>query len=240
MIPKKIKQLIADFRVREQFIEAQSRELEWAHIFHDSIRGRHWLEELQLSPGRWAGNYSLLYLLVRILADYKPKTILEFGLGESSKVISAFLKNELHSSHHTIVEHSKDWIATFENRFSLASNSQIAIHDSIASTVYEIPTNTYSNLQAYKNSIMDFYLVDGISSDRFSRNYIVQFFENAQSRDEFIVIIDDYLRPGEVETSNDLIGLLNNKGIKTYTGEYIGNKSQIVIATEKYKYATSL
>ena len=30
----------------------QTKELEWAHIYHDSIRGKEWLENLPLNVGR--------------------------------------------------------------------------------------------------------------------------------------------------------------------------------------------
>ena len=88
----KIKSLIRENRARQKKILSQTRELEWAHIFHDSIRGKECLQNLPLNIGRWAGNYSLFYLLNRILMDYKPKSILEFGLGESSKFISTYLE----------------------------------------------------------------------------------------------------------------------------------------------------
>src|SRR5688500_5133211 len=132
MILKKIKQLITEFRGRaenlklqneslklqnenlkvqnddikaqNEDIKARNAELEWAHIFHDTIKDKKWLRNLGISPGRWAGNYSFLYVLVKILSEYKPKKIIEFGLGESSKIVSSFLNNELQNSTHLIVE----------------------------------------------------------------------------------------------------------------------------------------
>ena len=43
-----------------------TKEIEWAHIYHDSIRGKKPIEELGLNIGRWAGNYSFFYVLNRI------------------------------------------------------------------------------------------------------------------------------------------------------------------------------
>jgi len=239
MMINKIKQLFNELQTRSRFTEAQSRELEWADIYHDTIRGRKWLEDLPLSPGRWAANYSLLYILARILSDYKPETILEFGLGESSKVISSFLKNELKTSKHIIVEHNEDWIKVFENRFALAGNSVIAHHNSIVTTGHEFEINSYENLKPYSEQVMDLYLVDGISSARYSRNYIIRMLENVTQQNEFMIIMDDYMRQGEQDTANELLKMFAQKNIKTYAGSYTGNKSQLIIATEKYKFSTS-
>ena len=108
---KKIKSLINDFRENNKNIisllqlnHIQSKELEWAHIYHDSIRGKKHIENLSLNIGRWAGNYSFFYVLNRILNDYKPEKILDLGLGESSKLISTYLEHYLPNSTHTIVE----------------------------------------------------------------------------------------------------------------------------------------
>jgi hypothetical protein len=34
-----------------------TKEIEWAHIYHDSIRGKKAIEELELNIVKWAGNY---------------------------------------------------------------------------------------------------------------------------------------------------------------------------------------
>lgn len=122
---KRIKNIIAEFRQQLKDIKAQNSELEWANIYHDTIRGRKWLNELSLSPGRWAGNYSLFYILTRILSDYKPTKIIEFGLGESSKIISSFVDNELPNSEHFIIEHDINWVTYFASKFNLSNKSKI-------------------------------------------------------------------------------------------------------------------
>ena len=84
----------------------QSLEIEWAHVYHDSIRDKPYLQNLSLNIGRWAGNYAFFYLLNRILFETKPKRILELGLGESSKLISVYIENILVNSEHLIFEHN--------------------------------------------------------------------------------------------------------------------------------------
>jgi hypothetical protein len=88
------------------------RENYWANVFHDSIRGYKELQNLSLNIGRFAGSYSMFYLLSRILKDYMPQNVLELGIGETTKFISTFMHNyypqkqKLHQ--HFAVEHHVD------------------------------------------------------------------------------------------------------------------------------------
>jgi hypothetical protein len=238
---KKAKGILNESRNNKKKQLEQLEELEWAHIYKETIRGRRWLEDLGISPGRWAGNYSFFYVLTRILIDYKPKKIIEFGLGESSKLISTFLENQLVSSKHLIVEQSTEWIEKFNYRFSLSQKTEIIHLPMIERNVKQFSVNSYANIENKINELFDLYIVDGpFGSDRYSRYDICLLADNFKLNDEFIIIIDDFHRQGEKETAMELINKLNKKGIKTYMGLYSGNKAQIIIVTEKYKYATSL
>jgi len=229
------------FNSRNTKILEQSNELEWANIYHDTIRGRKWLEILPLSPGRWAANYSFLYILLRILTDYKPKSIVEFGLGETSKLISAFIENEIPESTHLIIEQSQEWLNEFNSRNSLCRNSTVQLLELDTKEIKSYPVKTYKNLQIQITKPFDLYVIDGPhGSEHYSRYDIYNLAENLQISDEFIIILDDYNRPGEQETAEEIIKLLKGKGLTIFSGVYSGNKSQMVIATSKYKYSTSL
>ncbi len=125
MIKKKIKKFLGiDYRNQ---ILRYNMELRWAHVYHDSIRDKEYMSKLPLNIGRWAGSYAFFYVLNRILSDYKPKEILELGLGESSKVISTYLDNYLIESSHTIIEQDDSWKDSFNERFKLSTRSNIHI-----------------------------------------------------------------------------------------------------------------
>ena len=221
----------------------QNMELEWAHVFHDSIRGKSWLQSLPLNIGRWAGNYSYFYVLCRLLNDYQPTKIIEFGVGESSKVVSAFLEHQLFKSQHVILEEDEHWAAAFSDRFKLGQRSEVKLlpiadkqtHDGVAYKGYQ------GIEQLVGNTKYDLYLVDGPKgSPHCSRYDIVSAMEAMEVGDEFIVLIDDHNRAGEQETAERLQQLLRDKGLTIFDGQYIGNSSQIVIATSKYRFATTL
>ena len=221
----------------------QNMELEWAHVFHDSIRGKPWLQSLPLNIGRWAGNYSYFYVLCRLLNDYQPAKIIEFGVGESSKVVSAFLENQLLESQHLILEEDQQWATAFASRFTLGERSEIKLLPiEEKQTSDGVPYNGYGEIETLVgNAKYDLYLVDGPKgSSHCSRYDIVVAMEACEPGDEFIVVIDDHNRPGEQETAERLQQLLRDKGLTIFSGQYIGNSSQIVIATPKYRFATTL
>lgn len=238
---KKLKSLIKEFRKYEQQQIEQLSELEWAHIYNDTIRGKKWLEELGISPGRWAGNYSFFYVLARILLDFNPKKIIEFGLGESSKMISSYVVNESTNTTHLILEQSEDWIEKFDLRYSLSTNSKIIHLPMMDKRVNQFSTRGYEGIETKITESFDLYVIDGpYGSEHFSRYDICLLAEKFHPDDEFIIILDDFNRQGEKDTVGDLLMKLNKKGIKTYTGIYSGRRTQIVIVTEKYKHLISL
>ncbi len=219
----------------------QNKELEWAHVYHDSIRGKSWLESLPLNVGRWAGSYAFFYILNRILAEHRPASVLEMGLGESSKFVSTFLERELHDSKHVVIEQSPEWRDAFRERFKLSDRSEVAICELTQKDVKGHSSNCYADIEAFAEEKFDLYLVDGpFGSPRYSRYDMVRLANNFQPGDEFIMIVDDYQRPGEFESAQDLLAMLKQKSIKTYQGVYEGNATVLVIATEQYKHAATL
>lgn len=220
---------------------ALSRENEWAHIYHDSIRGKAFLQNLGLNVGRWAGNYSFFYILNRILSDYKPKGILDLGLGESSKFISTYLTHYLLDSHHTVIEQDVEWIKAFSERFTLSDRSQI-IHCPIVETqIKGYPTFSYQNFEEKVTGEFDLFIVDGpFGSDRFSRFDIVSLVEKFEKGKEFILIVDDSHREGEQDTVLELCSVLSKKRIEYFRGDYSGIKQNTIIATGKYRFTVSL
>lgn len=221
----------------------QNLELEWAHVFHDSLRGKPWMQQLPLNIGRWAGNYSFFYVLCRLLNDYRPGKILEFGLGESSKVVSTFLDNSLTESRHTVVEENPDWRDEFQRRYTLGGRSEVVILEGAekqadGGVVYR----GYNGIEKLvQNDKYDLYVVDGpTGSKRCSRFDIVTAAEVLAEEDEFLIVIDDYNRAGERETVERLLESFRDRGIEIHVGEYVGKASQAILATNKYRFATTL
>lgn len=239
-ILKRINSLLQENRENQNRILAQMRELEWAQIYHDSIRGKKWLQDLPLNIGRWAGNYAFFYVLNRILNDYKPKSILEFGLGESTKFISAYLDNYLTDTTHLVIEQDESWKRKFEERSGLSKQTQIKICPLEKSEVKGFETNHYKAINQVVNKKFNLYVIDGPQGTvHYSRYDLVIIAQDFSKEDEFVILLDDYDRPGEKETVADLLNIFKESGIIVSMNTYTGNKSVLVIATEKYRYTTT-
>jgi hypothetical protein len=238
---KKIKALIRENRENQQQLIRQNLELEWAHVYHDSIRGKVHLENLPLNIGRWAGNYAFFYLLNRIMSDAKPQRILEFGLGESSKFITVCLEQELKSGFHHIIEQSSEWATAFNSRFELSAYSKVSVCPLVKKQINGHEVNSYEGLAEVVTGTFDLYLVDGpFGSPHFSRYDILAVAERLKPSDEFIIVIDDYDRIGEQETAKALEVLFEEKQIKAYTKVFTGIKKVWLLATPKYRFVTSI
>lgn len=219
---------------------AHTKELNWANIYHDSIRGHQCLLDLPLNIGRWAGSYSFFYVLNRILRDYKPSSILELGLGESTKFIATYIANYLPQSQHVVVEHDTTWITVFQNNFKLSHASKIQQCDLEETSVNKFKTIGYAKLGTVIPQKIDLYVIDGpFGSDRYSRHNIVDLVQKFDNSEEFIILLDDYERKGEKDTADAIIATLKSKNLVFFSEKYSGVKSQLVIVSEKYKYATS-
>ncbi|MFZ4784042.1 MAG: hypothetical protein ACOYLH_01110 [Flavobacteriales bacterium] len=225
----------------QQKLNAQLAELQWADVYHDSIRGRAWLENLPLNVGRWAGGYAFFYVLNRLMGDYKPSSVIEFGLGESSKFISRYIENELTATKHTIVEHDPEWVNAFKSRFSLSNQSSIEVFELQEKTYNNERYLGYKNIESITSVKHELYIVDGpFGTDHYSRFDIRYFLDVLVPGDEFLIIVDDSQRQGEQDTYKELRKYLTDRGFQIHYYTYRGGKNLSVIGTGKYKFAMSL
>lgn len=225
---------------RQELIH-EIKEIQWAHIYHDSIRGIPYLQNLSINVGRWAGSYAFFYVLCRILKDFKPKKILELGLGESTKVVSAFLNNSLIHSNSLVLEQDLSFIDYFKKNNAIADSLQIKHCPIIQKKITKHIYFGYDGIEEIAENPFDFYIVDGPhGSDRFSRYDALPLISSLKKSDQFILLMDDTNRIGEQDTLLDIKKYLYSNDIEYFFAEYQGNKSSAIIATSAYKYATSL
>ena len=107
-----------------QTVIANTNEIMWACIFNNAIDTETWLKNKSFYPGRWAIGYPVLYVLYRILNEVKPKSILELGLGQSTKMITQYAA-AYEDVKHYVVEHDDEWIHFFERDTAVSANTEI-------------------------------------------------------------------------------------------------------------------
>lgn len=173
--------------------------------------------------------------------DAKPKKILEFGLGESSKFVSAYIENEIIEAKHTIIEQSQEWSNAFQTRFKLSNSSKITICPLVKKNINGFEVNCYEGLDQTISGTFDLYIIDGpFGSHHFSRYDIVTMADRLSQNQEFIIVLDDFDRIGEQETASELIQLFKEKQIKVHTRVFTGVKKVWLLTTSDYHYLTSI
>ncbi len=217
-------------------------EVRYALVFNDTIKNSKWLKDKEFSLNNGASNYSFMYILYRILNDIQPESILEFGLGQTTRMTNQYAN--YHKINHKVIESDQDWIDVFSQNLNLD-------YTTIKQTGIEYfrsggkPNLKYANLEdKIGNDKYDFVIVDGpqgffptdpVTFPKYSRSNICDIIDHLD--DEFIIVFDDYDRIGEQRTVEKLIEKLEKeKNIKCYTQKFFGLKYQMVILTEKYQF----
>ena len=212
----------------------------WATIFHDTIVGSRWLQNQPFSPGRMAIGYPTLYALYRILDEFQPKSILEMGLGQSTKMIGSYVKWKVSQNdecHHIIVEHDKLWIDFFTNSYELSSGTEVVQFD-LRKVEFDDPeggkteVNMYSGFsERLKDQKFDLIFIDGpLGSPIYSRVDIIDLIPECLN-DSFILMLDDAERQGEQNTLTMTRNLMKECGIGHWLNYYIGQKSTAIITS---------
>jgi hypothetical protein len=208
------------------------------------MKGNAWCNNVPLNVGRWAAGYPLLYVLYRILNEVKPETILEMGMGESTRMIQSYKQLYNPQALCVTVEHDKNWIETKkQNGLSLEAISvvnaeleKIIVNGKETLQYKDLP----GQLDSYKKKF-ELILIDGpFGSESRSRYNIVELIRRDYLSRDFIIIMDDYNRKGEQETIEVLRTLFVEKKINYFEGVYSGIKDSIILVSGNYKFLTSL
>jgi 16S rRNA G966 N2-methylase RsmD len=241
-IKQSIKKQLGITTINEQlsFLLRQNDEILKAFSFNNTIADSKWLRYKSFSPGGWAVDYAFLYTLYRVLNEMKPKSILEFGLGQSSKLIHQYA-NFYKDVNAITCEHDLDWVEFFKN--SIDENYEIKLKRlDLENVVYKNQnTLSYKNIDLeFKDQFFDLIIVDApFGSGKYSRSQIISL-TNSNLSENFCILVDDYDRTGERETGEEIKAILDAKKIKYLFAVYSGSKEHILICSENLKFLTSL
>lgn len=235
------RQTLIDNKVSD--VKKTLKEVLWAEIFNNTIVDSNWLDNKKFSPGRWAAGYPLLYSLYRILDEIRPQSILELGLGQTTKMIAQYVKNS-DVEKHIVVEHDSDWINYFMKNFELSNKTHIEKMDLIT-TEYSEDKDVISYkdfADKLKHKKFDLIVVDGPFGGYakiYSRIDILGILPNCL-KDDFVIILDDLNRQGERMTLKKIIENLEQNNIKYKRGQYSGEKDVVIIVSEKLGFLCTM
>ena len=210
-----------------------------AHKYHDTVADYEWLKFKGISPGGWAVDYAFCYTLACTLNAMHPHSILEFGLGQSSRLVHQYASfNNIEA---ITCEHDLEWIDFLKKE--VGDKYPIKIKEAELEEIeYKgKKTLTYKNIQSiFRETKFDLIIIDGpFGSDHYSRPQAMEVCRNNLT-DRFCLIIDDTERIGEQETVEEIEELLNNNGIDFVVANYSSIKKHTLICSRELRFLTSL
>lgn len=220
-------------------IEVTQREILNGLIFNSTITDSEWLRYKNFSPGRMAVDYGFLYTLYSVLNSMKPKAIIEFGLGQSSKMVHQYA-NYFHVNAITY-EHDSDWMSFF-NEGKDGEYDITACLTELETIEYKgYETLTYKDIdKKLAGKKFDFVVVDGpFGSPHYSRSEIVGIAKD-NLKERFCILIDDTGRVGEKEIILEIVDVLESNHIDFYMCTYESLKNHTLICSADMKFLTSL
>ncbi len=210
-----------------------------AITFSNAIQNSEWLKYKSFYPGRWAVEYTFLLTLFRIFEHHRFTNLLEFGLGQTSRMLHQYAA--FYNVPAITVEHDDKWIefTRKDTHNAYPINVKILPLGMVDYNGYK--TRTYQGVKAaFENQKFDFILVDGpFGSEHYSRSQIIQLAENNLA-ETFCIIIDDCNRIGEQETVAEVEKELKSRGIKYAINKYYGLSDYVIICSENLKFLASL
>lgn len=210
-----------------------------ATTFSNAIQNSEWLKYKSFYPGRWAVEYTFLLTLFRIFEHHKFTNLLEFGLGQTSRMVHQYAA--FYNVPAITVEHDDEWInfTRKDTHNAYPINVKVLPLEMVDYNGYK--TRTYQGVKtAFENQKFDFILVDGpFGSEHYSRSQIIQLAENNLA-ETFCIIIDDCNRIGEQETVAEVESVLKKINVKYAINKYQGLSDYVVICSDNLKFLTSM
>lgn len=235
-----------ELRTEKQLLDKMqktSEEILWGQTFQDTITSSKWLRNKSFSLGRWAAGYQYMYVLYRVLNEAGPKSILELGLGQTTRMIGQYAEFNEECSH-IVVEHDKRWIDFFKRDFSFGGRTEV-VNLTLKNKTYceDDMVLVYENFkETFQNKKFDLISIDapfGFNAKIYSRIDILELLPDCLEL-SFVILVDDYNRKGEQNTVAEIKKKLTEHEIPFCFGEYAGQKNSCIIASENLKFLQSM
>ncbi len=243
IIIRLIRRIFGILNLSEQINENNKmlREINWAQIFNSTINNSVWLNDKSFSPGQFSIGYPMFYVLYRILDEVKPTKILEFGLGQSTKLFHQYVRYHKTADLITL-EHDSEWMAFYMTNKALPENAVIKTVKNVTINYRNHKTLSIGDLnEIVGDKIFDLILVDApFGSVRYSRSQVLSLIPTNINQNHFIIIMDDYNRQGEKDTCNLLENSLTMNNINYIKGIYSGVKEFAIYCSTDLRFLATL
>ena len=219
-------------------VKLQNKEFFKGMIFNNLIHNKDWIKNKEFIPTKGAATYSFLYILLIILDKIQPENILEFGLGQTTKLTTQYAKFKNPNCFLQTIDHDENWINAMIAELPVSENINIIKRDLETFTLNNTKNDKYHNLQEVtKDTKYDLILIDGPFG--FNRTYprtnILDLIPQNLAQD-FVIILDDAERDGEQNTAKLIFEKLDESNVKYSNFYQHASKSQLIITSDKYKF----
>ncbi len=172
-----------------------------------------------------AASHSLMYLLTRMLGEFQFEAIVELGSGQTTQLIERMKRG----ARHVCYEHDPIWHGMMRDAFNQIDSRLRPLQ---RRETHGVGYDGYSDPEL---GPFDFLLVDGPPGvDSYSRFSCVEWID-ANSYEEFVIIIDDAERSGEQDTIRFISELLNKRGLHVKVNTLVGRTTQAVFTTPRFR-----
>lgn len=210
-----------------------------ATTFINAIQTAKWLKYKSFYPGKWAVEYTFLLVLFRILEHHNFSNILEFGLGQTSRMIHQYA--DYYKTSAVTIEHDEDWVDFTRRDTHNAYPINVKMFPLEMIDYKGFNVRTYQGIDVFfKNQKFDLILVDGpFGSEHYSRSQIIHLAKHNLTK-TFCIIIDDCNRIGEQETVAEIELILKKNSIEYAINKYQGLHDFVVICSKDLRFFASL
>ena len=214
-------------------------EIDKALHFNSAITDSKWLRNKGFTPGGCAADYGALLSIFKVLNIMQPERTLEFGLGQSSKLIHQYAAYFGKSA--VTVESDPVWTDFFRRSIDEAYPVNVSFHPAEQVTYKGKKTLAYTNLESITaQGPYDFVFVDGpFGSKHYSRSQILGMLPDGVS-DNYCIIIHDMERYGEQQTLEEAVKILTKAGKEPVVRLFHGEKSHAMLCSRSLYFLTTV
>ena len=184
-------------------------ELYWIANLDRRFKSRKELEGLDIRMGNWAMGPAGMCIFLDALNQVNEPKVLEMGLGESTKIIQRIGR----ISAHKVIDHDTSWVEywTAQQKKRNQTTPEIEVYPMLLSR----QRSQYDFGSKAIGSEFNIFLIDGpFGARNNSRRNILDIADDWTADKEFVVILDDVHRAGELQTYAALKTKLREKGIE--------------------------
>lgn len=214
------------------------QEIKAGEVFINSIADSNWMFSKGFSPSGWSASFTFLYALFRILNDCNPTSILEMGIGQTTKMTSQYVAFKNKAAKLLVIDHNQYWIDLFKSQITDSENLQILKLDLENALFNGEKTSVYKDLvKNVRTTKFDLIIVDG--GDRKYRTSVFDLIPQNLSS-SFVIVIDDYHFQDKKQMGQALLAKLKNEKIAHGTAIFSGMKKQLVIFSPNFSFLKSI